>query len=156
MIDETKRIVLEKEDGSLSLFTPASRESLERVLGPLTQEAYEAHILTRLGIDEAIVIEASETPADRTFRNAWIRKGGKILEDFDKAAEIQKDKWRERRTPMLQALDAEYAKASEQMDVNKQYQIGLKRQELRDVTLIPKSIKTVDQLRAYVPNAFKE
>lgn len=78
-----------------------------------------------------------------------------IAEYPEKPADREDGEWVEG-DPDAQALDAEYAKASEQMDVNKQYQIGLKRQELRDVTLIPKSIKTVDQLRAYVPNAFKE
>lgn len=78
-----------------------------------------------------------------------------IAEYPEKPADREDGEWVEG-DPDAQALDAEYAKASEQMDVNKQYQIGLKRQELRDVTLIPKNIKTIEQLRAYVPNAFKE
>lgn len=157
MIDESKRIVINRDNDRIALFSPVPKADLEKVLGPLTQEAYEDHIKERLGITDApLVIDAADVPSDRLYRDAWCIKNGKIAEDFSKAVEIQKNKWRERREPMLQALDIEFTKASEQMDVNKQHQIGLKRQELRDVTVIPKSIKTTKQLRAYVPNAFKE
>lgn len=157
MIDESKRIVINRDNDLISLFSPAPKADLEKVLGPLSQEAYENHIKERLGMTEApLVIDAADVPSDRLYRDAWVLRDGKIVEEFSKAAEIQKDKWRERRAPLLQALDVEFTKASEQMDVNKQHQIGLKRQELRDVTIIPKSIKTIEQLRAYVPNAFKE
>jgi hypothetical protein len=57
--------------------------------------------------------------------------------NIGKAKEIHLDKFREARTPKLQALDVQFMKAVEQADTEKQAEIGAKKQALRDVTLTP-------------------
>jgi len=56
--------------------------------------------------------------------------------NISKAQLIHLDKFRKARTPKLQALDVQFMKAVEQADTEKQAEIALKKQALRDVTLI--------------------
>jgi hypothetical protein len=57
-----------------------------------------------------------------------------IIVNPDKAKAIWKDKWREARKPLLASLDIEFMKAVETADAEKQAEIALKKQALRDVT----------------------
>lgn len=57
--------------------------------------------------------------------------------NIEKAKQIHLNKFREARTPKLQALDVQYMKALEVEDSLKASQIAIAKQELRDVTKIP-------------------
>lgn len=54
--------------------------------------------------------------------------------NIEKAKEIQRDRWRAARTPILQALDVQYMQALESGDTAAQALIVAKKNELRDVT----------------------
>ena len=71
-------------------------------------------------------------PSDRHFRGAWQFNGDAVEVDMTAAREIQKDKLRQERTPLLAALDVDYMKALEQAgDVAG---IAAQKQALRDIT----------------------
>src|SRR3990167_5524444 len=58
------------------------------------------------------IIDRSEVPQDRTFRNAW-EDTGTITVNMPLAREIWRDKMRRARIPKLAALDVEYMRADE-------------------------------------------
>ena len=55
----------------------------------------------------------------------------------EKAAAIQRNRWREARKPLLRSLDIDFLKADEQGDTEAQAAIAAQKQALRDVTLSP-------------------
>lgn len=57
------------------------------------------------------IVEGGLAPQDRTFRNAWSLEGGAIEVNMVKAMDIQRDRIREERAPILAALDIEFMKA---------------------------------------------
>ena len=79
------------------------------------------------------IVNLSEVPTDRTFRSAWEYNNG-LTVNVDKAKEIQKDKWRAARKPVLEKLDIDFMKAVETMDTNTIQTIAQQKQALRDVT----------------------
>lgn len=63
-----------RHDGGLSIVIPVPKEAVERLLGSLTDEAYEAHVFSKSVPEDAIeprYIDDADIPADREFRNAW-------------------------------------------------------------------------------------
>jgi hypothetical protein len=101
-------------------------------------------------------VQPHEVPADRTFRNAWTWRGA-IVHDMAKARAIHRQRLRELRAPRLAALDAAYAQADEQGDVDAKQRIGRQRQALRDVTADPEIevAATPEALRAVMPEALR-
>jgi hypothetical protein len=81
------------------------------------------------------IISSDELPM-RLFRNAWRFYGLFLDIDMPHAIEIQKDRWREVRQPLLEALDIEYMRALETEDSESLDAIVAQKQALRDVTLI--------------------
>lgn len=76
---------------------------------------------------------------DKTFRNAWkdIPGRGKPDVDMPKARELHREKLRDKRANILEALDADYMKADEANDQAKKREIATRRQALRDITQHP-------------------
>lgn len=75
---------------------------------------------------------------DRTFRNAWKDGEAKPAVDMPKAREIQRDRLREIRIPLLDALDIAYQRADETGDVNEKIRIVREKQRLRDLPADPR------------------
>ena len=75
-----------------------------------------------------------------------------IIINPDKAKAIWKDKWREARKPLLDSLDIEFMKAVESADAEKQAEIALKKQELRDVTQTEIVGNTPEEIKAVWPS----
>jgi hypothetical protein len=156
MINENSRLVYTNESGGLSIVHPAPLAHLKMIpeFREMTQEAYEAHVIER-SIPQGVkfeILEAEALPQDRTFRNAWRKDKKNISIDLDAAKEIQKDKWREARKPLLEKLDLEYMRSLEAGDKAKQKEISEKKQALRDVTLTDLSaVNTPDELKAVWP-----
>ena len=75
-----------------------------------------------------------------------------IIVNPDKAKAIWKDKWREARKPLLVALDIEFMKAVETADTEKQAEIALKKQALRDVTQTEIVGNTPEEIKAVWPS----
>lgn len=82
------------------------------------------------------VIDAAALPTDRTFRNAWaININDAAVEvDMVKARELQRDRLRFLRKPLMEKLDIEYLKADETTDLLAKQAITARKQALRDVT----------------------
>lgn len=87
------------------------------------------------GVVDYHIIDQSEIPTDRSFRNAWnFNKNARFGHDMNKAKEIFKDKIRSVRAPLLEALDVEYIKADEKENAAEKNNIVIKKQKLRDAT----------------------
>ena len=67
--------------------------------------------------------------------------------NLDKAKEIHKNNLRVARTPLLSDLDVQFQRALENGDDTKD--IITKKQELRDITKLPDTIESVDDLKAH-------
>ena len=75
------------------------------------------------------LMDDSEIPTDRTFRNAWITSNGKIEHDIAKCKVIAHDKRRAMRAAELAPLDDIIAT---QIPGNNPQQIEVQRQVVRD------------------------
>ena len=73
--------------------------------------------------------------------------------NIDKAKNIWKDKWREARKPLLNALDVEFVRALESGDIVKQSEISAKKQALRDVTQTLINATTPDEIKNVWPSS---
>lgn len=125
------------EDRGLSIVTAAPKADIEKVLGPLTQEQYEAHVMERSVPADAInprLITDDAIPANREFRNAWadISKDDKVNIDVAKAKEVKLAELRHVRNLELEKLDKEFLVALEIGDALGP--IKLRKQALRDST----------------------
>lgn len=65
--------------------------------------------------------------------------------DMTKAKDITKDRLRDERTPLLQALDIEMMKNLS--DTAKLLEIEAEKQRLRDITKVVDTLKTVEELK---------
>lgn len=97
------------------------------------------------------LVEASNSPEDRTFRSAWeLNSGGVISINMPKAKEIFRDKLRQDRKPLLEKLDVEFYKAQENTDLVEQARVVDQKNILRDITEHYKieEAKTPEELNA--------
>lgn len=79
------------------------------------------------------IIQQSDVPTDRSFRNAWnFNQNTKFGHDMTKAKNIFRDKIREVREPLLVNLDAEYMRADERNNNADKIIVAQKKQKLRD------------------------
>ena len=83
------------------------------------------------------IVDRDSIPDDRHFRDAWEHQSGEISTNMDKARVIHKGHLRERRAPLLAALDLEYLRADEAGDAAKKADIAARKQALRDITKHP-------------------
>lgn len=128
-----------------------NQDGLAKIIIPSPN--YEGNIndlameLVPSGIDYEI-IDVSELPQDRTFRNAWEKSGKQISINMDKARNIQMDKIRALRDKKLKELDIETMKGN---DVQAQKQV------LRDIpqTFDLSVAKTPEELKALWPDELK-
>jgi hypothetical protein len=82
---------------------------------------------------EYAIVDDTALP-DAYFRDAWRFENGEAAIDAEAAKEIQRDRWREARAPLLAALDVEFMRAVETQDTEAQAAIATQKQDLRDVT----------------------
>ena len=66
--------------------------------------------------------------------------------DIPRAQEITRDRLRDERTPLLQALDIEMMKNLS--DTEKLAEIEAEKQRLRDITLVVDTLETVEELKS--------
>jgi hypothetical protein len=100
---------------------------------------------------ECVVIDNSQFPVDIDFAMALEVNGG-LKFNSDKAKAIWKNKWREARKPKLEELDVEFMKAVELGQVDKQAEIGAKKQALRDVTNTEIPGNTSEEIKSVWPS----
>ena len=82
---------------------------------------------------KSIAVDDATVPSDRHFRDAWSLSGSTITEDVTASKVLFKDKIREVRTSLLEALDVDYMKALEAGNSSAQTTAKNKKQALRDV-----------------------
>jgi hypothetical protein len=91
------------------------------------------------------VVDGSEIPSDRTFRNAWKDDNG-IKVDMGKAKDLTKDRLRVERKPLLEAQDVAFQRALETgADTS---EIVKEKQRLRDITKQVDLLVSLDELKA--------
>lgn len=146
-------------DGGLSVVNAATKEMIEKVLGPLTEEEYKAHVWERSIPKDAI--NAMEIPddyklPDREFRNAWKQNGKEVTHDLEKAREIQLEKIRRAREPKFAELDKEFMLGLENGAPSEE--IVAKKKILRDITEpLKKAVLTsIDDVKNAFPDMLKE
>jgi len=88
------------------------------------------------------IIDESELPKDRTFRNAW---NFDLKEDLEKSKEIWKDKLRVDRKPLLAQLDIDAMRATEEK--KSLTNIIKEKDRLRDITLLVDNCKTISAIK---------
>jgi hypothetical protein len=109
------RIIYPTPEGGVAVIIPA--ESVEAALKDVPD-----------GVDYEI-IEESALPADRFFRNAWVKGTGKVDIDLDRARAIGHDIRRAKRAEEFQPFDDIIAKQIPGKDAT---EAETKRQAIRD------------------------
>jgi hypothetical protein len=153
-----KKFIYTNADGSLSLVVASKKESIENILGPLTDAEYEAHIVEKsVPSDRSNVqfINDDDIPQDKEFRNAWIQNGNKIDFDLEKARIIQLQRIREAREPKLRELDIDYMRLNESKQDTSE--VVLKKQLLRDITepLKNMQLNSIEDVKSAFPEELK-
>lgn len=141
-----KRIVFENVDGTIGIIIPAPKARFESE----TEDDFLDRIAEKdvpQGLDYYIV-DADELPEDRAFREAWVVDGGAIDIDLDKAKDAWKEKLRQDRAPLLEALDIDFMRAVENSDTVKQNQVKDQKQVLRDITNLVDAAETLEDIKA--------
>jgi hypothetical protein len=117
-------IIYPQENAQVAVVSIASGVSIE--------EAIESSIPK--GVEYAVVDDLGTLDDD--YFEAFEYKDLGIICNIEKAKAIHLNKFREARTPKLQALDVQYMKALEGEDSVKASAIAVQKQGLRDVTKI--------------------
>lgn len=91
------------------------------------------------------IVDESEIPTDRTFRNAWEDNGG-IKVNMPKAKDITKDRLRADRKPLLKAQDLAFQRALETGASTAA--IVSEKQRLRDITKQVDALASLEELKA--------
>ena len=78
------------------------------------------------------IVANSKILTDRTFRNAWEYDNGDIRVSLSKAKKIKKEHLRKERVPLLESLDIEYMRATEEKQDTTD--IVKEKKRLRDIT----------------------
>lgn len=142
-----KRIIFTNNEGGISILVPSPD------CGLTIEQIAEKDVPKG---KEYKIVNTSEVPTDRSFRNAWEADPvKKIKVNMTKAIEIQKDKLRAERKPLLEELDTEFMRALEAGDEVKQAQVVQEKQRLRDITKVdsllnantPEELKSISILK---------
>ena len=145
-----KRICYTNDQGILSVVIPAPKAQLERVLGPLTEEAYKEHVITRCAPTDRPwrFIDVKDIPDSREFREAWVDTTESSTVDIccERAREAKLALMRERRNALLDASDKDFMAALESGDVNRIGSVKAHRKKLRDATEALKSLDVAGQV----------
>ena len=137
--------------GDLHVVHAAPKEHIERVLGPLTDKEYKAHVLSKIPKDASGLLEITEAdvPTDRTYRNAWTLNKKKIVHNMRKARDIHIEQLRQRRAPKLAQLDIDWTRAFAKGDTKTAQVIEDKRQKLRDMpSLVREKVDACNNIEA--------
>lgn len=130
-----KKIIYKTETG-ICIIHPTGEIPIEAVFEKDVPEKYKS---------TAQIVDDSVIPSDRRLRNAWDFKDGKITEDLEKSKEITKDRLRREREPLLQDLDIQYMRASEEKKDTTS--IVNEKQRLRDITKLVDNVTNTNELK---------
>jgi hypothetical protein len=139
----TKRIIYTRADGGVSVLNPAPNGRRENE----SDSDWLARIIAKDVPQDATgvrIVDESEIPTDRTFRNAWKADGESLVTDMARAREIHMARIRDARNKELSRLDIEQLKGND---------VSTRKQELRDLpnTFDLFGASTADALKALWP-----
>lgn len=144
MID--KKIVYTNEEGMLCVVHPNPEYLASHTMQDLAES---------LNLSNYRIVNASDIPEDRYFRNAWKQESNKVDVDVDKAKDIHIDKLREERNERLKELDVSFQIAMEQQSTQEMSEIASYKQELRNMpeTALQDlaGIEDLEQIKNYRP-----
>lgn len=151
-----KCIVYTRPDGGTSVTVPAPRARKEGETDDEFVERIRQKDVPR-GATNVRIIDDTEYPSDRAFRDAWKLGQAGIEVDMPKARDIHRERLRQMRAPLLAALDVEYQRADERGDTAEKQRIAARKQALRDVTADPRidAAQTPEELKAAVPEVLR-
>lgn len=137
-----QRIIYPTDEGGVVILVP-------------TFEYLETHTIEELAAKDVPagtpyeIVDVTDIPEDRTFRNAWELDGATITISLPKAKEITKNRLRFERKPLLEAQDVAFQRALETgADTTA---IVAEKQRLRDITQLADQATTLDELKALKP-----
>lgn len=150
-----RRIVYTRPDGGLSIVVPSPKF----IVGFDTDDDALAVVGTlNVPVDAADVVECTvaDLPADRSFRDAWVRHTGPgpaATVDMAKARLIHMGRIRDARDAALKDKDVEWMRAMGAKDQTLADQVEAERQMLRDLpqTFNLSVALTPDELKALWP-----
>lgn len=158
-----QKIIHDNSDGSITILTPGEnvyvnteKEFATVRPGDKIPEGFRTATIDEIAKKDVPagtsyeIVDESDIPGDRYFRNAWKKSGKSLTVDMPKAREIQKTAMRNERLPLLEALDVNFMQALEENDAQAISEIKNKKQQLRDVTDHPdiSKAKTPEDLKA--------
>lgn len=132
----TKRIIYTEND-IMKVIIPAGKDLSTKDLNGIATAVVPDGISFK-------IINQSDLPSDRTFRDAWKEDGGSIGVDITKAREVQKDKIRIARAPLMTALDHKQ---------NDGEDVSAERQRLKDFPDLVNTVTDLEELKALIPMA---
>lgn len=98
-----------------------------------TEDEFIARIAKKdVPTDDYLVIEHTELPQDRTFRNAWTRSGRAVVCDMARASGIARDMLRAERAKRFQTLDGQWMRAMGRGETSAAAELEAKRETLRN------------------------
>ncbi len=109
---------------------------------------------------EHIIFEDGEFDINFEFQDAYEYQKNEetgnvnIHLNYEKAKELQRNKWRALRKPLLEKLDVEFMKALESGNNTVVQSIAQQKQNLRDVTKTP-MIDNLDAIKETMPNILR-
>ena len=141
--EQTKLALTLDGDGPVAImafvtrgFTPDGSVQFSRELTDATVRAECAK--AGLSLISWRVLGEAEVPEDRSYRDSWVDRDGRIDHDMGKARDIYRARLRRLRAPMLEDLDVEYQRADEADDKERKKSIAAQKQRLRDATTDPR------------------
>ena len=103
------------------------------------------------------VLAEEQVPKDRTFRDAWRDRDGRIVVDMPAARELHRERIRRARVSALAVLDIEYQRAGETADKIARAYVVAQKQALRDAPADPRieQAMTPEELASVWPEGLK-
>jgi hypothetical protein len=135
------KYIFTDDSGNVCVGAGAPKDQIEQLLGPLTDQQYEDHIIqTSIPPGSKFYSELPEDwkGHDIDFHGAWRQDPQdplNIFIDMPVAREIWRDKMRRARAPILADLDVQFVRAME--EAQPVAAIVFQKQALRDVTSDP-------------------
>lgn len=131
-----QRILYQNPDGSVAVLIPAPD------CGLTIEEIAAKDVPQGLAWQ---IVEDTDLPTDRTFRNAWTLQDGLLGHDMMQCMDLTKSRLRAARKPLLEAQDVLFQRALETgADTTA---IVVEKQRLRDVTKLVTPALSLEELK---------
>jgi len=148
-----ERIIYPDSESGLAIVSPSPNAT--RTIEEIRARTVPKGVVSR-------VIEHTNFPEKRIFRNAWRHDfesdAPDVVVDMDKARVITQDMIREERKPLLEKLDIEYQRATETENKERMQEVVALKQVLRDLPASSaiQEAQTPDELEHLARNSVKE